>query len=244
MEKRIMKLIITLFLLVQINAFSQTAIELNTQGYELLLKGKYWESLDLFRASFTKDPKYHVAHYNFACSISQIFKTNPCFGGLGDAFEHLRIAVNLNKKYRETIPVDKDLDPIRNYYDFQIIMGLNPNNTDDIIKILRNVNWFSRTPGAFGPFMGITFKENYRLKLWILNMDNFTKIFFEGSYAVYGSEFIINLDQKLAASGESSEILKQLFKERQYFKGRLVNGEIKLEGFDEIITDWDGSCSA
>lgn len=73
--------------------------DLNTQGFRLYKQKKYVEAADLFKQALAADPRHALAHYNLACTLALISKTDEaCKLGARRSviLEHLARAVELD----------------------------------------------------------------------------------------------------------------------------------------------------
>jgi tetratricopeptide (TPR) repeat protein len=87
-----------------------SAVQLNTRGFLLYQEGRFRESLEYFKASFTKDPAYPYAHYNYACVGSVLHARDDLSGLYVPELEyHLLTAMRLSPRYRLKWQNDPDL---------------------------------------------------------------------------------------------------------------------------------------
>jgi hypothetical protein len=77
---------------------------------------EYAQAADRGRASVQAYPEYPALFYNVACCESLAGRT-------GDAFDHLRRAIEMSERFREYARDDSDLDQIRGEAGFQELVG-------------------------------------------------------------------------------------------------------------------------
>jgi len=147
--------------------FAQNAVQLNTRGFELYEQGKYDEALEYFEKAALADDNYPYAHYNFACSLAILIARDYCeyVWRMPEVFDHLESAIRLRPQYRQKMTTDPDLEAVRYKYRFLVLAGFDPDDEEDLRKILCAVIWNGPRPGVFPASPIVTFYLDGRLEV-------------------------------------------------------------------------------
>ena len=140
-------------------AKGQSAKELNTQGLREYRNKNLDKAIELFKKALEKNPKYALAHYNLACTLT-IMEKIQCSYQLDEILEHLEKAVKLDPRRRKRMKEDTDFKSIRNTFRFQTLGGLSPEKPNDLRKMLLSIRWTSPQGQMFDPSGGIVFYKN------------------------------------------------------------------------------------
>ena len=227
----------------------EAAIELNNRGFKLYKEGKYEEALDLFKKSFTSDNMYYLAHYNYACTLGVLAKSDEEFGydHYEEIYEHLQIVKKLNPTYVQKIKTDPDLDIIRKDFRYLILIGLSPTKTDDVEEILTGLEWYIVGEGIYNCVGGAKFSKNKQIEFWFydnkffINHDfNIPKLKYKGTYQVEGNKITVYLEKRMLRRKEWTDFLNNdtKYEEKMVFSGILTeDGQLKFEIFNYPLLD-------
>lgn len=228
---------------------SEEAKQLNTEGYRLYKKKKYKEALDKFKKSFESDDDYAMAHYNYACTIGVLLKLDyeEWYGQKEEVIEHLNKAIKLDKKYIAKIKKDKDLEEIRDSFEYYLLIGLSPEKTEDVKEILDSLTWYIQGSGVVNPLGGIYFGED-GFTLWYRSPDFFKEydisypmLEYDGKYKVNNNKIKLYLTKKMLRKKDEGDIQsnKTEYEDKLIINGTLEKkGDLKFEIFDYPITSW------
>lgn len=228
---------------------------LNTKGFILYEEKKYEEALQYFEKAFIADDTYYLAHYNYACTVGVLLKQNRMIWSryIQSAIEHLSKVLELNPDYISKMESDPDLEIIRKEYDYLIMLGLSPNEDEDIKEILIRMNWYIPHSGIFGNIGSVNFTENNKV---ILSYDPIERFNFEnqskteasgykytGTYTIENNEIIIKLDEKMLKKRTEEDIVTNdsEYDDIQVIKGVLnENGIITFDVFEyPLVNFWN-----
>jgi tetratricopeptide (TPR) repeat protein len=227
----------------------EAAIELNNRGFKLYKEGKYEEALDLFKKSFTSDNTYYLAHYNYACTIGILAKSDEEFGydHYEEIYEHLQIVKKLNPAYIQKIKTDPDLDIIRKDFRYLVLIGLSPTKTDDVEEILTSLEWYIVGEGIYNCVGGAKFSKNKQLEFWFYDNKFFTshdfnipQLKYKGAYQVEGNKITVHLEKRMLRRREWTDFLNNdtKYEEKMVFSGILTkDGQLKFEIFNYPLLD-------
>jgi tetratricopeptide (TPR) repeat protein len=226
------------FIICAVGSYAGSARDLNTEGYRLYRAGKYPQALEYFRRAVAADPGYALAHYNLACTLGVLRKaggeTICTYDAVKPAIlDHLEAAVRLDPETLMKMTTDPDLDPIRDTLRYLRLVGVVPDNEQDVRTILVTVSWFGPAPGAFGPTSGIRFAADGSLVLWTLDTtgDEVKRVEYRGSWSVAANRITIVLDEPL---GDDTE----------FFGTMLPGGTVDVPGLPGPFTDDPAECEA
>ncbi len=219
-------------------AHAASARDLNTEGYELYKAGKYPEALALFKRSVAADPDYALAHYNLACTLGVLRKRGPEAICRYDAYksailDHLEAALRLDPDTLTKVSGDPDLDPVRDTFRYLRIVGVSPDDEDDIRTILVHVTWYGPAIGAFGAGAGLSFHDDGTLVLWTIDTtgESVKRVDLAGSFLISGNQVTVTLEKPL---GDAT-----------VFKGILMpGGTLDIPGLPGPFTDDPHDCEA
>jgi len=219
--------------------YAETARELNTKGFRLYKQHKYVEALALFKQATKVNPRYALAFYNAASTLGVLHKQSVCEF---DAYKaeinrYLKIAVQLDPRRRKRMKVDSDIDPVRDTFIYQRLLGLRLDRSADVSKILQRVSWYGPALGAYGPVSRIFFKKKGQLTLMIVN---------------YGDTEVKSLNEKARYKVKGNKIT--IYRKTKTGKTLISHGQLSKTGkltFDNNMpsvltrfTDDAGNCEA
>lgn len=231
---------------------SQEAKDLNTLGFDQYQVGAYEEALALFEQSIAKDDGYFYAHYNYACTLGVLMqKDYPMwYDRRGEVYDHLEKVLVLNPDYVEKFKTDRDLDLLRQDYEYYQLIGYSIDQPEDIGVFLENVHWYIQGPGVFTVLGGLDIQDNNRFRLHHLDFtkmdsENFINqpIEFEGSYTIEAGVIHFTLDEEMPKSivipenGDSSEMITE-------FKGIISEKQLQLDNLSYPLYSWYDEFSA
>ncbi len=115
--------------------------EFNKTGYQFYKSHNYQKAIKFFKCAVNIDSENHYAHYNLACSLAILYKTNQKIN-IQNIINHLTKAKNSHPRYHTKIPTDKNLNALRDNPEFKnLITTLNaPKKT---IQELIIGDWYS-----------------------------------------------------------------------------------------------------
>ena len=178
----------------------EKAKEYNAQGYDLYIAKEYEEALKLFEESIYFDDSYLYGHYNYACTLGVLMKQDyeTWFSYKQEIIKHLWKVQELNTEYIQKIKTDSDLDLLRKEFDYYLLLGFSPNDTDDVKEIIQNLSWYVRGEGAYSILGGADFKSDNTFDIWYYDFsNNFEKIEYKGRYEVTNNKITLNLNNKI-----------------------------------------------
>lgn len=216
-------------------AAAPTARELNTQGYRLYQEQRFPEALELFQKAMQQDPRFALAHYNYAATLGRLRTLGQVCQH--DAYkrtilEHLERSIALDSRRRERMKTDSDFDSVKDTVGYQRLLGRSPARLGDVGALVAAVSWFGESRGAYGPRSGARFEANGKVSLWLqLTEPEPHRQTATGTYTLRGRAVTITLATPL---GGKTQLKGQLTS-----RGKLV--------FDEPLgpmTDDPDECSA
>ncbi|MBN1880749.1 MAG: hypothetical protein JW885_01135 [Deltaproteobacteria bacterium] len=186
-------------------AYAQSARDLNTTGFRLYTEGRYVEALDYFGKAIEADPSYVLAQYNYACTLGVLRDIGPEFVCRYDTYkwrilDYLEESIRLDPGRLDRMKDDPDLACVHDTFRYQRLLGLNPDDPEDALLILKEVSWYAFNAGAYGPVGGIDFHEDGTLTLWELDVTTakVKRIEHTGLYSVSDTGMEIVLDDPLS----------------------------------------------
>lgn len=212
----------------------EKAKEYNSQGYDLYLGGEYEEALKLFEESIYYDDSFFYGHYNYACTLGVLMKEDyeTWYSYKEDIIMHLRKVQELNPEYIQKIKTDTDLDLIRKEFDYYLLLGLSPKETDDVKEILHNLSWYVQGQGAYSILGGVEFNSDNTFNLWYYDFsNNFEKLEFKGKYEVTNNKITLYLDNRMLRRRDIADIFDNYSENEEEV---IFNGELTEEGLIEI----------
>lgn len=219
---------------------AQSAKQLNSQGMDLYKQQDWDGAIASFRAATRADPRFALAHYNLACTLSLVRKERRVCDF--DAYRHVIVSeleqsVKLDPKRRDRMKKDRDLDPIRDTVGYQLLLGVQPGTKEGLTTLLQNVSWWAEAEGAFGNRAGMKLLPGGKLQWWELQMDD------EGApkkHSADGSWQLVQKDNELGQKVWMLELslpkvgASEPKKLTGYFNGRqLVFKDAKMTFTDE-----------
>lgn len=132
---------------------SDHSIELNTLGYRAYQSGDLTEAARLFREAVEADDDNALAHYNLACTLALLRRSEPACEH--DATQltilnHLARAVELDEGRRTRMRQDADLDDLRNLLRFRILDQGMPSSEAATRSLLAGVTLWAPAVGVYG----------------------------------------------------------------------------------------------
>ena len=134
-------------------AVSDRSIELNTQGYRAYKSGDLVEAARLFRAAVDADDDNALAHYNLACTLALLRRTEPaCEHDATQVtiLDHLARAIELDDGRRTRMRQDADLDDLRDLLRFRILDQGMPTTDAATRSLLSGVTLWAPAAGIYG----------------------------------------------------------------------------------------------
>jgi tetratricopeptide (TPR) repeat protein len=234
MIKKIM--IICILCLTALNTSAQSAVDLNTQGFQLYEQGKYEEALEYFKKSFTLNNNYHYPHYNYACTAAILLAQDYCTYDylISEIYEHLEKTVQLKPQYKTKMMKDPDLESVRNKYRFLRIAGFDSDKKEDLLVILTSVVWYGPKPGVYPANPMIKFYDDGKIEIGdflIAGEGEPGYVYSYGTYRVEGKTIWIEIDDTDLAQDEIQAVFN--------------DGTITFPGGElPSLSDDDDPCSA
>lgn len=228
----------------------EKAKEYNAQGYDFYLGGEYEEALKMFEKSIYSDDSYFYGHYNYACTLGVLMKQDyeMWYSYKKDIIMHLWRVQELNPEYIQKIKTDSDLDLIRKEFDYYLLLGLSPKETNDVKEILHNLSWYIRGQGAYSILGGAEFNSDNSFNIWYYDFsDNFEKLGFKGKYEVVNNKITLYLNNRMLRRRDIADIFNNYseYEEKIIFYGELTeDGSIEIEIFQYPFTYWYDEFSA
>ena len=149
-------------LLLLTSCSAQSSEQLNTQGYYLLIDGKYEESIEKFKAAISKNNKNDFAWYNLACAYSlyvqhfnllEKVKEEPLYIVLkkidtyiADSNSALKNAILINEVWRGKALNDIDLEQLRKNVIFYETIGYDLKSEKDAFIVILNTRKYYAQP--------------------------------------------------------------------------------------------------
>ncbi len=224
--------------------------EYNAQGYDLYLGGEYEEALKMFEKSIYYDDNYFYGHYNYACTLGVLMKQDyeKWYSYKEDIIMHLWRVQEINPEYIHRIKTDSDLDLIRKEFDYYLLLGLSPNETNDVKEILHNLSWYIQGQGAYSILGGAEFNSDNTFNLWYYDFsNNFEKLEFKGKYEVVNNKITLSLNNRMLRRKDIADIFDNYseYEEKIIFYGELTeDGSIEIDIFQYPLTYWYDEFSA
>lgn len=252
----LMGLILTVFPVYTFANYSgaDLARELNSKGYNLYKQAKYEKALEMFKKSYEADDTYYLAHYNFACTLGVLMKKEYEFwyDRKEEAIEHIKRVVELKPSYVDQIKKDPDLDLLRGRFNYYLALGLLPNKTDDVKRILSGLSWYIEGPGIYQYIGGASFALDNTFYLWYYSTTFFrdsksNKLEYRGIYSVNGNRIVLRLNKEMLRKRNIEDIIENdtLTEEKMVLECELLkNGTIKVDIFEYPLTYYHAEFSA
>ena len=129
------------------------AVQLNTAGFRCYNEKNYGAAHDLFKASVANDDAYALAHYNLACTLALLRRSNQICdyqAYLDDVLHHLERAVALDPRRRDRMRTDKDLTEARTTVRYHLLDGADIHTEAGLAKVLPQLRFFTPPMGVYG----------------------------------------------------------------------------------------------
>ena len=98
-----------------------SAQDYNVAGFLIYQKKNYEDASTVFYEAIEKDDNHVLAHYNYACTLSLMYKTDREKVTPAEIFHHLYTSISLDKSRRQKALKDSDFDPVRSMMDFKVV---------------------------------------------------------------------------------------------------------------------------
>ncbi len=223
---------------------------LNAKGYAAYKQKHFAKALEHFRAAVEADETYAAAQYNLACTLG-VFRKRKQYCEPGayrpEIVQHLQIAVKLDHTWLARARRDPDLEPIHDTVGYQVLMGLDPARTEDVIRILQRVTWYGPQSGVCPNPSGLTFKAGGNMSYWYFpenceDAPRQRRATVAGTYSVRGSSVTVRLSKPVNGRREFRGVLKPVENGEAVL---LVPGLGGYEGeIDGRFSDNSSECSA
>ncbi len=224
-------------LLVVLIAAAPAAVQLNTDGFRLYLKGELEPALQKFQLAVAADETYALAHYNAAATMARLRAARDLCGGGPeyDVLGELTRAIELDPGRRKRALADADFKPLMGTLAYRrLLLGVTEKTH---LRLLLEGTSFSSFAswGSFGNLVNLRFLPNGQLQLGIREVSDvepFSNGFVDhpGTWRVEGTTLHIRMKRAADKKYEG--------------KAAFLNDELEFPSLGKLVNYVSGACDA
>lgn len=146
----------------------------NAEGYERYKERKWQEATSLFREAFTLEPKFAIAHYNFAATVFVSIREDGCepSAPYAEGYDHLARSLQLDKRRLKRLAEDPDFEEFRHTAAYFHLIGDDVVSVAGITALLPKLRLEAPNSQDSGPLFQLEFHSDGTLVVLDNTIDN------------------------------------------------------------------------